>query len=304
MTFYRAFSAILLVLGVCAAFPAVAQTACFPSCRDGFTCVNGACVSACNPPCPAGQRCTGAGECGAGSTPPPAVAPAPAPAPTAPQPPPVVAPPPPVATEPPPPEPPPEPAEPAGPPPPWDLTMHLLIAPGLGVDFAMGDVSRDFSQSLLMSAVGPAATLQVGIGVAPTLVLGLWGEAAIHAGGDQCVAPAAYIKECSNAAFGIGPEIAWYSPTDGSVRPWLAGGFGYRILRIAEADTSGDTTAAQVTTFRGFELIHVQAGVDFDLEASSHRPAAGVWCGDLYDLLGVRGCTRPGPQPRSLWRHQ
>lgn len=36
---------------------------CEPSCRPGFTCVRGACVSACNPECPAGEFCTSAGLC-------------------------------------------------------------------------------------------------------------------------------------------------------------------------------------------------------------------------------------------------
>lgn len=36
---------------------------CAPQCRDGFVCIAGTCESACNPDCPAGQRCTGAGQC-------------------------------------------------------------------------------------------------------------------------------------------------------------------------------------------------------------------------------------------------
>lgn len=32
-------------------------TACNPSCREGFTCVAGACVNACNPACASGERC-------------------------------------------------------------------------------------------------------------------------------------------------------------------------------------------------------------------------------------------------------
>ncbi len=36
---------------------------CVPTCRSGFVCVHGTCVSACNPPCAAGSTCTAAGEC-------------------------------------------------------------------------------------------------------------------------------------------------------------------------------------------------------------------------------------------------
>lgn len=45
---------------------------CFPACRDGYLCHLGQCISACNPACGEGERCTSAGECVA------AVAPAPA----------------------------------------------------------------------------------------------------------------------------------------------------------------------------------------------------------------------------------
>ncbi|MDB4936363.1 MAG: hypothetical protein JWP87_3335 [Labilithrix sp.] len=37
--------------------PRAAGPACEPECSPGFTCVRGACVSACNPPCEKGQRC-------------------------------------------------------------------------------------------------------------------------------------------------------------------------------------------------------------------------------------------------------
>jgi len=61
---------------------------CVPACRAGFLCSAGTCVSACNPPCAAGEACQSTGECtpaaaapadqGWGTTPAPAPAPAPA----------------------------------------------------------------------------------------------------------------------------------------------------------------------------------------------------------------------------------
>jgi hypothetical protein len=65
---------------------------CAPACRAGFTCLQGACVSACNPGCGDGEQCTSDGQCVAKTiapkrtaiaSPPPVVAPA-APAPTEP----------------------------------------------------------------------------------------------------------------------------------------------------------------------------------------------------------------------------
>jgi hypothetical protein len=39
------------------------DVACVPACRAGYLCHQGACVSACNPPCGAAEVCTPAGEC-------------------------------------------------------------------------------------------------------------------------------------------------------------------------------------------------------------------------------------------------
>ena len=52
--------AVLLLATACTT-PAANRTdasTCLPACRPGFVCVVGVCVSACNPPCPSGMRCT------------------------------------------------------------------------------------------------------------------------------------------------------------------------------------------------------------------------------------------------------
>jgi hypothetical protein len=49
-----------LMRAVCVSFCLVSQLSaqdCIPECRRGFECVNGECVSACNPPCPAEYHC-------------------------------------------------------------------------------------------------------------------------------------------------------------------------------------------------------------------------------------------------------
>lgn len=39
------------------------EQGCFPACRQGYVCHEGACVSACNPACEPGLTCTGQGQC-------------------------------------------------------------------------------------------------------------------------------------------------------------------------------------------------------------------------------------------------
>jgi hypothetical protein len=87
----------LCVCGIAWAVPALAQE-CVPRCRSAYVCIRGQCVSACNPPCEPGEKCTGEGACvpegqvrpAQPAAPPPAPAPAPyqppPPAGTAPQP--------------------------------------------------------------------------------------------------------------------------------------------------------------------------------------------------------------------------
>jgi hypothetical protein len=43
--------------------PAPEGTPCVPSCRQGFVCSRGRCVSPCNPPCAAGEVCSRGGHC-------------------------------------------------------------------------------------------------------------------------------------------------------------------------------------------------------------------------------------------------
>jgi len=45
-----------------------ANQLCEPTCRSGYYCRDGECVSRCNPPCAAGERCTDQGECEAQRT--------------------------------------------------------------------------------------------------------------------------------------------------------------------------------------------------------------------------------------------
>ena len=40
-----------------------AEETCVPSCRNGYSCAKGVCVSDCNPPCPSGAVCTAGGRC-------------------------------------------------------------------------------------------------------------------------------------------------------------------------------------------------------------------------------------------------
>lgn len=64
-------TAIVSLVCVWAAFPIAEASAqaCVPECRDGYTCHQGECVSACNPGCGDGELCTAEGECVAAAAP-------------------------------------------------------------------------------------------------------------------------------------------------------------------------------------------------------------------------------------------
>lgn len=55
--------------------PPLPANDCFPTCRAGYFCSAGQCVSVCNPPCATGETCTAAGQCIAGTGAPTAAAP-------------------------------------------------------------------------------------------------------------------------------------------------------------------------------------------------------------------------------------
>ncbi len=52
-------SSVLVCLACLASACTTTNNTCDPACREGYTCVNRACVSACNPPCGIGEVCVG-----------------------------------------------------------------------------------------------------------------------------------------------------------------------------------------------------------------------------------------------------
>ncbi|MCA9613961.1 MAG: hypothetical protein R3B99_06890 [Polyangiales bacterium] len=52
-----------LLLTWLAPTPSVLAQACEPTCREGYACVAGACISPCNPACAAGEYCRADGQC-------------------------------------------------------------------------------------------------------------------------------------------------------------------------------------------------------------------------------------------------
>jgi hypothetical protein len=57
------------------AAPVPAAQECFPKCRSGYLCHEGACITGCNPACADDEKCTAEGECVAKATPTPVVTP-------------------------------------------------------------------------------------------------------------------------------------------------------------------------------------------------------------------------------------
>ncbi len=60
---FRCFAAMAAVFALPVLVLAQNSQECYPSCRSGFVCHNGNCISKCNPACPDGQKCTDSGDC-------------------------------------------------------------------------------------------------------------------------------------------------------------------------------------------------------------------------------------------------
>lgn len=75
--------------------------------------------------------------------------------------------------------------------------------------------------------------------------------------GNNCLAGA----DCSSSGLRFGAEILYHIIGEGLVQPWVGLGGGYEILNVTRA-------AGADRTFKGLELLNVQAGIDLGL--SSH----------------------------------
>jgi hypothetical protein len=60
----------------------------------------------------------------------------------------------------------------------------------------------------------------------------------------------------------VGFEALWHFAPDGAVDPWAGLGVGYEWLNLSVSGPSGGSVSA---TFRGFEWVNVQLGLDFRL---------------------------------------
>ncbi len=65
----RQFFSLMIYAAVAATSTVAVAQECVPACRQGFVCMKGSCVTACNPPCAQGETCTAKGECVANQTP-------------------------------------------------------------------------------------------------------------------------------------------------------------------------------------------------------------------------------------------
>ncbi len=101
--------------------------------------------------------------------------------------------------------------------------------------------------------------LDIGYMVTPDVMLGAYGQ----------FAPL-FTRNCdigascrgSDVRFGIQAQFL-LSPGE-KVNPWVGFGFGYEILSLGESMTGDEVTAS----FRGFELAHLQAGLDLRATAA------------------------------------
>ena len=154
------------------------------------------------------------------------------------------------------------------------LSVASAQAPGTGFEaglrsgyaLSMGKVSGDSDDELndeFSSAV--PIWLDVGYRALPELFVGAYGHYAFTfmngRFGELCEDPRA---DCSVSDVRIGVQAHYHPAPESLANPWVGLGFGYEWLAFG-LEANGSEASL---TLHGFELVHLQAGLDF--EVSEH----------------------------------
>jgi hypothetical protein len=139
----------------------------------------------------------------------------------------------------------------------------LILGARMGFGIPIGKVNGYATVDISHSVVGEIPLwLDIGYMVTPDVMLGAYGQFAPLVT-RNCDTGAS----CRGSNVRVGIQAQFLLSTVEKVNPWVGFGFGYEILSLDERLTGDEVTASA----RGFELAHLQAGVDLRV-----TPALGI----------------------------
>lgn len=130
----------------------------------------------------------------------------------------------------------------------------------MGFGIPIGKVNGYATVDISHSVVGEIPLwLDIGYMVTPDVMLGGYGQFAPLVT-RNCDAGAS----CRGSDIRVGVQAQFYILPGKQVNPWCGFGFGYEVLSLSESVTGDEVKAS----FRGIELAHLQAGLDFRATAA------------------------------------
>jgi hypothetical protein len=123
---------------------------------------------------------------------------------------------------------------------------HFALAPGLALLVPFGSLDAQASQS---DVAGPslALTLDLGLGISRTTMLGLWGHGSSLSTVDDC-------SGCSASTFAGGAFVRYHLVQGLRFDPWMSAGIGVRSTKL-DTDTSARYT--------GVDWLRLEVGGDW-----------------------------------------
>ncbi len=140
------------------------------------------------------------------------------------------------------------------------LGGHFSLAAGAGVAFPFGKLQSGLATTDVLNP-GWMFSLNAGIGVSRSLVLGVWGQYALYGSEDDCALSATPASggtldtSCDGNGFAVGPFVRYHLVQGLRYDPWVLAGLGYRKTTVSTNHGDED--------FSGIEWLHLEFGGDW-----------------------------------------
>ena len=165
-------------------------------------------------------------------------------------------------------------------------TPTLEVGARTGASIPVGSAIRGASLGDAIDAQVPIQ-LDLGVRLMPNLFVGAYGSYGLVFPADKACGGAS----CSGSDVRVGVQAHYHFRPEHTLDPWLGVGAGYEWLTLRESQDGVDRSA----TLRGFELVNLQAGLDYRVGHFGIGPFAGFSVGQfdkLDESITARGITR------------